>query len=341
METVFADGWNLAATLDEIDERPGYLSRTVASTPIVLTIDSSGELRVFLNACRHRGFPVADGKGCAETLRCSYHAWTYDLHGQLRRIPRGDREANLDVSTLNLIPVRHHIWQRLVFVSLGDAAPFEEQFPRLPELADVHGLHFRDFQYFTSATATVNANWKAWAENLNECYHCSAIHSKSFADAWETRSDSYRWLCSDKLIAQFAVPNQRAHYFPQATGAMANVFLWPNTAISTDDYVGVAATITPKSPTVTELTSHVYVRRHVRAAVLREWLEMYDQTLREDIVAVERQQQSLASHGLPPGTLLPASEPGVVRFQELVRSSYGGENVDPAITRYATHRAIR
>jgi phenylpropionate dioxygenase-like ring-hydroxylating dioxygenase large terminal subunit len=45
-------------------------------------------LRVLLNTCTHRGSLVCRRKsGNAKSFQCPYHAWTFDLRGQLVGVP--------------------------------------------------------------------------------------------------------------------------------------------------------------------------------------------------------------------------------------------------------------
>ena len=47
-----------------------------------------GVVRAFYNSCRHRGAPVVRGDcGSARLLSCQFHGWTYDLRGDLVRVP--------------------------------------------------------------------------------------------------------------------------------------------------------------------------------------------------------------------------------------------------------------
>ena len=59
-----------------------------------------GVLRALVNVCRHRGHHVLEGTGSCTSLQCPYHAWTYDLDGALRKIPRGE---GLPVGELGLL----------------------------------------------------------------------------------------------------------------------------------------------------------------------------------------------------------------------------------------------
>ena len=62
----------------------------------------------------------------------AYHAWAYDLDGQLRRTPHVggpgiDSHESVNHCDLPLISVRAHVWMDVIFVNIGGEAPaFED-----------------------------------------------------------------------------------------------------------------------------------------------------------------------------------------------------------------------
>ena len=56
---------------------------TVGRTPVLLVRDREGQLRAFLNVCRHRASPLCepDAAGSGAALTCPYHAWLYRVTG--------------------------------------------------------------------------------------------------------------------------------------------------------------------------------------------------------------------------------------------------------------------
>src|SRR5436190_23340463 len=53
---------------------PGaYVAREAAGTPLLAVRGEDGAVRVFRNACRHRGMQVASGSGTAKAFPCRYH----------------------------------------------------------------------------------------------------------------------------------------------------------------------------------------------------------------------------------------------------------------------------
>ena len=140
-ERIFARSWQYAARLDQVAE-PGQLTTAYAGTlPVVLARARDGELRGFVNVCRHRGNLLCDGDARRETIQCAYHAWTYDLDGALRHAPRADREPGFDASSLGLVPVAVDTWGPFVFVNPDtEAEPLAHYLGELPRLLGADGL---------------------------------------------------------------------------------------------------------------------------------------------------------------------------------------------------------
>ena len=64
-----------------------FFTHDVSGLPLLLMRNEQGQLRAFLNVCRHRGARVAEGCGKARALVCPYHAWSYDFDGRLKARP--------------------------------------------------------------------------------------------------------------------------------------------------------------------------------------------------------------------------------------------------------------
>src|SRR3954464_12569315 len=190
-ERIFARTWQYAGHLGQIGDPGGFFATTAGQIPVVVTRARDGELRAFLNVCRHRGHVVATGAGTRETLQCPYHAWTYGLDGALRAAPRADREPGFDFDDLGLHEILVDAWGPFVFVNPDtDARPLSEALgdvpARLAEIVDVNALEFRfrtDFE--------LDANWKIACENFLECYHCAVAHP-GFTSAVDVSLDAYR-----------------------------------------------------------------------------------------------------------------------------------------------------
>ncbi len=173
---VFARSWVHVADVIDLPGPGSYVAAMIGRTPVLLVRDRhSGELRGFLNACRHRGAQLLDGKGtCDKQIKCPYHAWSYGTDGKLLGVPYRD-EFSCDVSQMGLVPIRVGVVGPLVFACLDDSAPsLDEWVATLPSAlaaagADRWSLAF-ELRY------ELDANWKLFVENANDGYHIPFVH---------------------------------------------------------------------------------------------------------------------------------------------------------------------
>lgn len=89
MESIFRGStWNYLGLEVEIPNHGDYKTTYIGDTPVVVTRDTDGSIRAFVNRCAHRGATVCMDKcGNAKTFTCVYHAWVYDTKGDLKGVP--------------------------------------------------------------------------------------------------------------------------------------------------------------------------------------------------------------------------------------------------------------
>lgn len=64
----------------EMAEPGDFITHDGTGVPILVTRGKMGEVKAFLNVCRHRGARLKNEScGKAATLACPYHSWTYEL----------------------------------------------------------------------------------------------------------------------------------------------------------------------------------------------------------------------------------------------------------------------
>ena len=132
-EKIFRSAWQYAGHLGELPEPGTFFTTRAGRTPVVVTRARDNEIRAFLNVCRHRGFPVAQGAGKRETIQCPYHAWTYGLDGSLRAAPRASEEEDFRQDELGLVPASVGTWGPFVFVNAAaDAEPLGDALGSMP-----------------------------------------------------------------------------------------------------------------------------------------------------------------------------------------------------------------
>ena len=91
----------------ELPNPGSYRALKVMDVPVLLVRDKDGVARAFLNVCRHRGAQICQpGNGTAERLVCPYHAWQYNLQGQLTGIFGASTFGEVSAQTHSLTPLQ-------------------------------------------------------------------------------------------------------------------------------------------------------------------------------------------------------------------------------------------
>src|ERR1700739_3818844 len=80
--------WNFLCLEDEIANPGDWRTTVVGQMPVVVARDTDGSIAAFENRCAHRGSLICldDAGSGAKDFQCVYHAWRYDLRGNLRSV---------------------------------------------------------------------------------------------------------------------------------------------------------------------------------------------------------------------------------------------------------------
>jgi phenylpropionate dioxygenase-like ring-hydroxylating dioxygenase large terminal subunit len=158
---------------------PGdHVERVAFGVPLFALRDTDRRVRVFRNACRHRGMAIVDGSGCSHALVCRYHGWTYRLDGSLAHVPHAEGFPDLDMSSRGLVEVASHEVDGLVVIDpldARDAAPegLTDGSPWRDKLLPAERL------FYTQSTVRA-MNWKVLIEQFLEGYHIRSTHRDTF-----------------------------------------------------------------------------------------------------------------------------------------------------------------
>ena len=307
-ERIFRQAWTYACPAEWVADPGAYVACNAGDVPLVVVRGRDGELRAFVNVCRHRGSVIADGRGQRETLQCPYHAWTYDLDGSLRKAPRSEREVDFRADQLSLRPAAVETLGPLVFVNAdADAPPLVDALGPVPDLLDLQGLVFRE-----RCEYEVGANWKIAVENYLECYHCPVAH-QGFTRLVETSPDSYVLAAADGVWSQYGKAKD-------GSGDCHFHLVWPTLKINV--FPGFAnLSIGPVWPVGPERTAgflDYFFGPEVTDEEASELMDLDNQIGREDTALVEAVQRGVRSGAIPNGHLLLDSEALISAFQKRV-----------------------
>ncbi|MEP4147008.1 MAG: aromatic ring-hydroxylating dioxygenase subunit alpha [Halioglobus sp.] len=234
-----------------LPETGSYVARKAAGTPILVVRGEDGEIRAFINACRHRGMPVADGSGCKRAFVCPYHTWTYATDGRLKNIAGSNGFPGVDIETHGLVQINAKTKGGLVYVNQN--GPISES-----TLEDMPNFFNTNQKYFEEEILTDEANWKLLTETALEGYHIRGLHKNTFypfgfdnINVVESFGLHSRITFPFKRINQLrdVAPNQR-----EIGGLVTSVYhLFPNTLVSVLSKHSTLTVVEPTSPTSAQM----------------------------------------------------------------------------------------
>jgi phenylpropionate dioxygenase-like ring-hydroxylating dioxygenase large terminal subunit len=165
-----------------IPEPGDYVTDDNCGVPILMVRDRDGEVRAFLNVCRHRGANVARGCGHVErAFVCPYHGWSYDHRGRLLGIPdsRNFEGIDRDQHGLVALPVCERFGCIWVQPEPGGSFDIDKELGDLgPELAS---YGFESYHFYTRRVLHRRMNWKMLIDTFLESYHFAALHTDTVA----------------------------------------------------------------------------------------------------------------------------------------------------------------
>ena len=214
-----------------LPQNGSYIARNASKTPLLVVRGEDGEVRAFINACRHRGMQVANSSGCKKkAFVCPYHAWTYSLEGKLKRIPGEDGFPDLNKDDHGLVEVSAIEKGGIVYVQQDGQIDINSLEKCLNYFTD-------DQEMFQQGEVTDKANWKLLTETLLEGYHIKSLHRDTFypygldnINLVETFGPNSRVIFPFKRIEKLRdlQPNER-----KIKGTVTAVYhLFPNASVS-------------------------------------------------------------------------------------------------------------
>lgn len=264
--------------------------------------DEHRALKGYHNVCRHRAGPlVKEGKGrCDHEFVCRFHDWRYSFDGRLTETTGFGPEDGLDMSKLNLFPIRVETWRGFVFVNLDIGAaplvdllrPVDEKLGRQPHRsARVQDRH------------PIACNWKVYVENYLDGYHREGVHPALASQAGAQRIDIH--MHGEVALCEVAKTKTGAG------GLWA--WVWPNFGINVYRGVLMLECMRPDGPDRT-IIDHVFLHEPedpgVDAAITNS-----ERITEEDSWICERVQQNLNAGIYQHGLLSPSHEDAVAWFQ--------------------------
>jgi anthranilate 1,2-dioxygenase large subunit/terephthalate 1,2-dioxygenase oxygenase component alpha subunit len=177
--------WNYVCLESDVEKPGDFRTTFVGEMPVIVVRGEDGTINAFENRCAHRGALIAlDDAGSAKHFQCIYHAWTYNLCGDLIGIAfekgsngRGGMPAGFAKSDHGPRKLRTTSLNGLVFATLSDATPPIEAYLGEQVLARIRRVLRKPVRVLGRFVQVLPNNWKLYAENVKDTYHASLLHA--------------------------------------------------------------------------------------------------------------------------------------------------------------------
>lgn len=181
---IFDKSWLYVGHESELTKPNSFKTRKLAGRPIIFTRDHTGEIRVWLNSCPHRGAMLCrDRAGNARFMTCFYHGWSFNTAGEQVSMP-GDQAYGGNFQRPGLAsPPRLDSYRGFVFASFDpDVMPLTDYLAGAAEyldlIADQSEIGMQVIE--GSHEYSCKANWKLLVENSVDGYHALSTHQRYF-----------------------------------------------------------------------------------------------------------------------------------------------------------------
>jgi phenylpropionate dioxygenase-like ring-hydroxylating dioxygenase large terminal subunit len=332
----------------DIPEIGSWRSVDIGDSPLLMSRDRGGRVRLFLNSCRHRGVKLLEGSGQARAFTCRFHGWRYDLDGGLTNVPEPEGFEGLCRSDHGLVDLPVAEKYGMIFGSPvpGHPVDVDEVLCGLaPELME---WDFSSFHLYTAHHVHPFAgNWKFAWDTYCENYHFAFLHSETLSG----------YLYSRRQAVEFFGPHVRMVSALRSIDSLRDIpeaewepfkhislqyRLYPSVSFSVYPEKVEAYWILPgRHPAEGHGIHAVYVselpRTEEERVVLDEAIRFGCETVvnGEDLWVTGRSEPGLRAPASPGYVLFGRNEPVVQHFHCLYRqaieaSGYAGETVGAA-----------
>jgi phenylpropionate dioxygenase-like ring-hydroxylating dioxygenase large terminal subunit len=317
----------LSADLPNIGD---YYATDIAGRPILIVRGKDGQARAFLNACRHRGVKLAEGRGHGAGFTCPYHAWTYNTEGALIGVPSRQAFDPSQLRGLIALPIAEEMGMILVHPDPEGALDFDAFFGPMKEyLAD---FDIPDYELLSEYRAPARINWKHAVDGGLEAYHVPFLHANTFGTGGLAQLLHMQFGDHHALIAPrkeiLTLRDKPESEWPHSCYFTSTNSVFPNTVIGGGDPVLFFQRSEPNTedPGVCDYVFRLYGRKNVSPEERARHLAGVEFFLRvslEEDLPVQRSSQIMMEEGAVPSILFGKREICLTRMHKAYDAAIG------------------
>jgi phenylpropionate dioxygenase-like ring-hydroxylating dioxygenase large terminal subunit len=174
---VWMKTWQVIGRADELPRTGDWKEHRIFNQSFVVVRGRDDRIRGFVNACRHRGNKLCEGKGNSTGFTCPYHLWSYAHDGRLVGMARPDLVGPIDKEQYGLLPVSVDCFAGFIFLNPDpDAVPLAE-FVGKQVAEGLAPYRLEEMVPFgMDVKEELDCNWKVVMDAFSEGYHIIGIH---------------------------------------------------------------------------------------------------------------------------------------------------------------------
>jgi len=201
--------WQLACRENDIPKAGDRIVYDILGQSFVIVRTAQAGINAFYNVCMHRGTRLVgaqDPLGGKE-ITCSFHNWSYNLDGSLKRIPCRWDFPQVRNESVHLAQVETATWNGFVFIKTDPGGQTFAEF-----LGETLPRHFEPWPYDKAAKVAhvgkvLPCNWKVAVGAFLEVYHVNQTHAGIMTISGDCNSQYDSWGEHARQIMCIGVPS--------------------------------------------------------------------------------------------------------------------------------------
>lgn len=193
MEKIFRRVPLMLAMTAELKLPGDYKAMDAGGVPVILARNEAGEVKAFVNMCSHRGAQLMD-EGCGNTHRftCPYHAWSYNVDGDLVGVyaPKDFGDFDKSEHSLAELPCLEKAGLIWVITDPKSTLDIDLFLSGYDEMLAHFG--FENWYHFDSQRVD-GPNWKIAYDGYLDIYHLPILHKNTFGPDFPNQAIYYSW----------------------------------------------------------------------------------------------------------------------------------------------------
>jgi nitrite reductase/ring-hydroxylating ferredoxin subunit len=201
MEKIFSRVPLVLGFSAELKKSGDYKAMEVCGVPLILVRGRDGIVRGFVNMCSHRGAQLVDnGNSSTRSFSCPYHAWTYNLTGDLVAILDDQDFGEVDTSCMGLTPLNVEERVGILWGSItpGNDLHLNEFLAGYDEYLESHDLANCEL---VGQQTVEGPNWKVAYDGYLDFYHLPILHKDTFGPDYNNKSIFDNWGAHQRVQA--------------------------------------------------------------------------------------------------------------------------------------------